>query len=397
MAKSIEILQDTLLKLIVRSGADSDRKNIVLDSGELGYTTDTKRLYVGDGITKGGILAGNTFAGSNTDITTFTTAQLGDLAYDTDNKNLYRLQFSTSDKLSSWQQIGGVYTPANNTISVTSTNTVSVCSISAYNISTNALGKSLTLNSGQVTLSTTIAADRIINNASTFLALPSAIQINTNTYKFPSTALANNTFLRTDSSGVLSWSPISTMLSSASALITVGKGLTAVEDGNPTSSFRLSGTNVNINGIFLPTAHVTFTQAGTIVRNARIASVTPVDFATVLSHVPTIYGYTPQQDKSNLSNSVAGYLIETIDNISTTNPEAVIDVSVKNGGYVNVNTLYINGEGPTLTPYYKVTNTTQILVFAYVSPIDQFGSTGAAIVTSGYKDPSVRFSVTIYN
>ena len=42
MPNSIEILQNTLLKLIVRQGSDSDRKNILLDAGELGYTTDAK-------------------------------------------------------------------------------------------------------------------------------------------------------------------------------------------------------------------------------------------------------------------------------------------------------------------------------------------------------------------
>jgi hypothetical protein len=49
MAKSIEIYENTLLKLIVRQGPDSQRKQIILDAGELGYSTDTKRLYIGDG------------------------------------------------------------------------------------------------------------------------------------------------------------------------------------------------------------------------------------------------------------------------------------------------------------------------------------------------------------
>ena len=39
----IEILENTLLKLLVRRGTDYDRQQITLDSGELGYTTDTQR------------------------------------------------------------------------------------------------------------------------------------------------------------------------------------------------------------------------------------------------------------------------------------------------------------------------------------------------------------------
>jgi uncharacterized protein YheU (UPF0270 family) len=46
---AIEILENTLLKLLVRRGTNYDRQQITLETGELGYTTDTKRLYVGDG------------------------------------------------------------------------------------------------------------------------------------------------------------------------------------------------------------------------------------------------------------------------------------------------------------------------------------------------------------
>jgi len=56
MSKKIEIFENTLLKLLVRRGANVDRQNIILSEGELGYTTDTKRLYVGDGQTLGGNL-----------------------------------------------------------------------------------------------------------------------------------------------------------------------------------------------------------------------------------------------------------------------------------------------------------------------------------------------------
>lgn len=49
-----------IIKLTVRRGTDTERQSIVLDEGELGYTTDTKRLFVGDGYSLGGKPVGNT-------------------------------------------------------------------------------------------------------------------------------------------------------------------------------------------------------------------------------------------------------------------------------------------------------------------------------------------------
>jgi len=56
---TIPLTTDTVIKLIIRRGTDADRKNIILSSGELGYTLDTKRVFVGDGVTNGGNLVGN--------------------------------------------------------------------------------------------------------------------------------------------------------------------------------------------------------------------------------------------------------------------------------------------------------------------------------------------------
>jgi hypothetical protein len=73
-----------VVKLKVRRGTDAQRKLIVLDQGEIGYTVDSKRLFVGDGIMPGGYSAGVQFY-NVTDITTATTLQTaitGDLVYD---------------------------------------------------------------------------------------------------------------------------------------------------------------------------------------------------------------------------------------------------------------------------------------------------------------------------
>ena len=51
----------TIIKLKIRRGTDSQRKSVVLEQGELGYTTDTSRVFVGDGTTAGGRPVGSVF------------------------------------------------------------------------------------------------------------------------------------------------------------------------------------------------------------------------------------------------------------------------------------------------------------------------------------------------
>ncbi len=48
----------TIVKIKVRRGSDDQRKQLVLDQGELGYTIDTKRVFVGDGSVAGGSVIG---------------------------------------------------------------------------------------------------------------------------------------------------------------------------------------------------------------------------------------------------------------------------------------------------------------------------------------------------
>ena len=77
---AIEILENTLLKLLVRRGTDSDRKQITLESGELGFTTDTDRLYIGNSTTPGGVVVGNIYKGKVADVTSLTPVVTGDYA-----------------------------------------------------------------------------------------------------------------------------------------------------------------------------------------------------------------------------------------------------------------------------------------------------------------------------
>jgi hypothetical protein len=217
MPNSIEIFQNTLLQLILRQGTDSTRQNVVLKSGELGYTTDTKKLYVGDGTTLGGTLVGGTYAGSATNITTLSPASIGDLAYDTDNNNLYRLKLNDGSNIADWELIGGVYSAFDTTLTFSADNKVSVGTISGDNISLNALANPIHLNgSNQIALSAKIPLDEIAPKSGDTLKLPSKIQIGSNTFTFSNTAYSNGNVFYIDVDGEVTTGDFSTINNSVS-------------------------------------------------------------------------------------------------------------------------------------------------------------------------------------
>ncbi len=222
MAKKIEILENTLLKLLVRRGDDLDRNNVTLSEGELGYTTDGKRLFVGDGQTVGGIVVGNTWKGSVTDISTIKDAITGDYAFES-TSNIFYVKSQTG-----WLSAGRVLEAGDTTIDINDSNgTISVGTISGENISPNALGNSIELNSNKISLSSTqIKTDRISSHTATHLSLPQNININNVDYKFPTGGLGgDNTFLRTDVNGNLRWSAPeanATVYFNSSSVIPVG-------------------------------------------------------------------------------------------------------------------------------------------------------------------------------
>tara|TARA_R100001463_G_scaffold20223_1_gene49331 strand:- start:29 stop:1060 length:1032 start_codon:yes stop_codon:yes gene_type:complete len=95
-----------IVKLKIRRGTDSQRQVVTLEQGELGYTTDTKRVFVGDGATPGGNIIGNIAhppitVGSRT---LLSNATIGDLVYD--NNFLYQLSAADYASAKSWSYIG---------------------------------------------------------------------------------------------------------------------------------------------------------------------------------------------------------------------------------------------------------------------------------------------------
>lgn len=225
MSKKIEILENTLLKLLVRRGTDAERQLITLDVGELGYTTDGKRLFVGDGSTVGGKVAGNVFLGSAVDHTLITEGTDGDFAFNTTNNTLY------AKNGTSWDRIAVLYTAADGSIEVdVNAGTIAVGTLSAshFEDATDLTGNSIEIVSGQISLSSTqIKTNRVTPNSTSHLFLPQNLNINNVEYQFPTGGLGGaNSFLKTDTAGNLRWaapeSNANLFFNSSAAAIPVG-------------------------------------------------------------------------------------------------------------------------------------------------------------------------------
>lgn len=244
MDNKIEILNNTLLKLLVRRGSNSDRQNIVLSQGEIGYTTDTKRLFVGDGQTHGGIIIGNKYAGNTTDPTTLTAPLTGDIAFNSNNKRLIVFK-GGNNELANWEQIGGVYSSHNNTITVSTTNGFAVGTLSAGNFSADALGSSMQLDAGnRVDINaTSISTNSITPKTSPYLGLPGNVSFNDVNYNWPTGGVGADKYLSTDISGNLTWAntiaPTNIFVASSAGQLPVGSIMPFVSSANAPSGWLL--------------------------------------------------------------------------------------------------------------------------------------------------------------
>lgn len=96
-----------IIKLKVRRGSEAERKIVVLEQGELGYTVDTKRLFVGNGFTSGGETVASKIhevRSTSDSRNLISTAYQNDLVYE--NNFLYQLTGTDYSKLSAWSFVG---------------------------------------------------------------------------------------------------------------------------------------------------------------------------------------------------------------------------------------------------------------------------------------------------
>ena len=126
----------SITKILFRQGANLVRtlQNVVFDIGEPAYTVDTKRLYIGDGITIGGIPVGVRNLGSynpvfsavnvyhSSVLSAVSAAEYGDLIYDKSSLTLY-FAITANPTASQWSpyNFAGISLSGFNGVTVTNT------------------------------------------------------------------------------------------------------------------------------------------------------------------------------------------------------------------------------------------------------------------------------------
>lgn len=95
-----------IVKLKIRRGTEIQRKQVILDQGELGYVTDTKRAFVGDGSTLGGTVIGTKVFTPVASNRAGLNAYTGDVVVE--NNLMYQLTGANAGQLSAWKLISPI-------------------------------------------------------------------------------------------------------------------------------------------------------------------------------------------------------------------------------------------------------------------------------------------------
>lgn len=145
---SVEITDNTIIRSLVRKGTNGERRQITLEEGELGYTTDTKRLFVGDGIGTG-VTAGTKYLGVVNDWPASFAPQPGD--------------FFVKD--------GGLYARKNNL-----SETDNISTLSGYDV----IG--LAVQPGDGLVNNNSSLDILVDNSTITFTFDNKLQVGTLTY-----------------------------------------------------------------------------------------------------------------------------------------------------------------------------------------------------------------------
>lgn len=198
MAQTITLSENTLLKLLLRRGSNEERKLVKPSKGELIYTVDSRRVFVGDGSTYGGYVVGNKFYGSGTDVINPTIPQntnltngyayYGDSYFNTVNASYYVLTGTDVTNLSSWQMVGNITTGNNTTTVRNNDGTLSLLPLSAGSFDSRIFTGGLSSNGKYISLGPTIYTNTILPLNGTTLTLSAYgdhyIQISNSVLKF---------------------------------------------------------------------------------------------------------------------------------------------------------------------------------------------------------------------
>jgi microcystin-dependent protein len=148
-------------KIILRQGLESQRKNVIYSSGEPIYVTDTKRFFIGDSVTQGGILGSNKFLGFATfDLTTnstgLTAGYIGDTVFDKTTNNLYALTGTMLSNIAAYSKLTKNFVADDITTTIQN-NAIAVKTLSLNSdyFSNDIYGRGLEKNGNKIRLSNT--------------------------------------------------------------------------------------------------------------------------------------------------------------------------------------------------------------------------------------------------
>lgn len=144
-----------IIKLKLRRGLESQRLLVTLDQGELGYTIDTKRIFVGDGATVGGIVVGTKAFTPIAANKTSLAAYQGDIVVE--NSLLFQLTGTDATQTSAWKYIGpqvdnnSIIFNASNQLTINAASTILVYAsgglvATTQGLSANVDGSTITIN-----------------------------------------------------------------------------------------------------------------------------------------------------------------------------------------------------------------------------------------------------------
>lgn len=139
-----------IVKTKLRRGTDAQRKLVIFDQGEIVYTTDTKRVFVGTGVLSGGNVVGNKiFPPVSTPSSLLTTnAQIGDMVRA--GNIYYQLTAADYTQSNSWMVAGPYLGDSVLGYGTLNSLTVKDDSLSARHFDTNTISDGLKRDSGKL-------------------------------------------------------------------------------------------------------------------------------------------------------------------------------------------------------------------------------------------------------
>ena len=405
-------------KIKVRRGTNEQRKTVVLDQGELGYTTDTKRLFVGNGVTIGGVVVGSKIHDPLNNYFSLSTlnAQVGDIV--AVDKIFYQLIDDDYTNLNNWIDYKfnidtNVFTfDSNNTLYLNSSslnatylNPATITNglkIDSGNLQCNFQTKSLEISSLKLSIKASGIDEREISSSSFINGLSGGsgskigIKSNANYFFYDSTGLnlsGYNPFTLRFSDLKSNWFGsglvYSSTLSSLSANITnidSSNSLVRGNDGKIGINTSIFGTGLYYNtSSQLLSSNLATVDNTSIVRNSDGSikiqdGVTPgsvllskptIDqFGRVTSQTSSIYGALTGNSTTNSTNSLSslfnGNPSHTIDGgIPGLNITTFTAIS-SDGSVVTLSSAgFITFEGPTTTQNGQTIGRFAIPIFAY--------------------------------